>query len=245
MAAIARLLQSVADRLQDAIHHLAAIAPGRLDLLGQHPVAHRVEVLERQFLQLEIQRVQAQAVGDRRVDVEGLAGDALAMRGRHRVERAHVVQPVRELDQYDANVLRHRQQHLAETLGLLVLARLELDVVELGHAVDHVGDELAERCLDLGLGDLGVLHDVVEERRGEPLRVEPPLRQDAGDGQRVRDVGFARLAKLALMRVFGKRERALDQRYVRRGQVVTKVSGEFGDFRHAWSLRGGVVLIQL
>ncbi len=69
---------------------------------------------------------------------------ALAMRRRHLIECAHVVQPVREFDQYDANVLRHRQQHLAETLGLLVLARLELDVVELGYAIDHVGDELAE-----------------------------------------------------------------------------------------------------
>ena len=155
------------------------------------------------------------------------------MRGRHRVERAHVVQAVGELDQDDANVLRHRQQHLAEVLRLRILARLELDLVELGHAVDHVGDGLAERCLDFGLGDLGVLHHVVQQCGGEPLRVEAPLRQDAGDRQRMRDVGLARLAELALVRVFGECERALDQRYVRRGQVVTKVSGEFGNFRHA------------
>ena len=143
------------------------------------------------------------------------------------------MQPVGELDEDDADILRHRQQHLAEALCLRVLARLELDLVELGHAVDHVGDGLSERRFDLGLGDLGVLHHVVEESGGEALRVESPLRQDAGDRQRMGDVGFAGLAELALVRVFGKCERALDQRYVRRRQVVTKVSGEFRDFRHA------------
>ena len=111
---------------------------------------------------------------------------------------------------------------------------LELDLVELGDAVDHVGDGLAERRLDLGLGDVGVLHHVVEERCGEPLRVEPPLRQDAGYRQRVRDIRFAGFSKLALMRVLGEGKRALDQRDVRRRQVVAKMSGEFGDFRHVW-----------
>ena len=107
-------------------------------------------MLERQVLQLEVQRVEAEPVGDRRVDVERLARDALAMRRRHRVERAHVVQPVGELDQDDAHVARHREQHLAEALGLRFLARGELDLVELGHAVDHVGHRLAERRLELG-----------------------------------------------------------------------------------------------
>ena len=143
------------------------------------------------------------------------------------------MQPVGELDQDDAHVLRHRQQHLAEILGLRVFARLEFDLVELGHAVDHLGDGLAERGLDLVLGDAAVLHHVVEERGGEPLGVEPPLRQYAGYRQRVGDVGLARLAELPLVRLFGKGERPLYERDVRRLQVVTKVSGKFGDFRHA------------
>ena len=71
-------------------------------------------------------------------------------------------------------------------------------------------------------------------KSGEPLRVKPPLRQDAGYRQRMRNIGFARFSKLALMRVFGKGERALDQRDVRSWQVVAKMSGEFGNFRHMW-----------
>ena len=115
--------EAVADHVEQPVHHLAAVAARRLDRVGEHPVAHRVEMLEREVLQLEVQRVQAQPVGDRRVDVERLVRDPAPVRGRHRVERAHVVQPVGELDQDDADVLRHREQHLAEALRLRVLAR--------------------------------------------------------------------------------------------------------------------------
>ena len=74
----------------------------------------------------------------------------------------------------------------------------------------------------------------MEERCGEPLRVEPPLREDAGYRQRMGNIRLAGFSKLALMRLFGKGERALDQRDVRRWQVVAKMSGEFGNFRHVW-----------
>ena len=81
----------------------------------------------------------------------------------------------------------------------------------------------------------GVLHHVVEQRGGEPLRVEPPLRQDARDRERMRDVRLAGLAELAAVGRVGELERALDERDVRRRQVVAEVSGELRDFRHASS----------
>ncbi len=82
----------------------------------------------------------------------GFPGDPFAMPRRHGVQGAHVVKAVGQLDQDDANVLRHRQQHLAKILGLSIFARLELDLIELGYSVDHVGDGLAEGRLDLGFG---------------------------------------------------------------------------------------------
>ena len=120
--------------------------------------------------------------------------------GAHRVERAHVVQPVGELDQDDAHVARHGQQHLAEVLGLRVFGRLELDAIELGDAVDQLGDRLAEVLRDLVLGDRGVLHHIVQQRGHQRLAVEVPVGQDFGDRQRVRDVGVAGLALLAGVR---------------------------------------------
>ena len=46
---------------------------------------------------------------------------------------------------------------------------------------------------------VGVLDDVVQQRRDQRLRVELPLREDLGDRERVRDVGLAGLAELALV----------------------------------------------
>ena len=69
---------------------------------------------------------------------------SLLLLGRQVAERAHVVGAVGELDQDDADVARHREEHLAEVLGLLLLARGEVDLADLGDAVDQAGDLLAE-----------------------------------------------------------------------------------------------------
>ena len=72
------------------------------------------------------------------------------------------MEPVGELDQEDADVLAHRQDQLPEVLCLLFLVGLQLDAVELGHAVDQSGDLLAKLGLDVLDGGVRVLHRVVE-----------------------------------------------------------------------------------
>ena len=156
-----RLGETLPDDVQQAIHDLAPVAARGLDRLGEDPVTQRVEVLEAEILKLEVQRVQSKPIGDGRVDIERFLGDALLVRLRHRIQRAHVMQPVGELDQDDAHVARHRKQHLAETFRLRFLARIEFDLIELGYAVDHVGDGFAEFLFQFGLGDRRVFHHIV------------------------------------------------------------------------------------
>ena len=86
-----------------------------------------------------------------------------ALLGRQVVERPHVVQPVGELDHQHAQVARHRHQHLAEVLGLALLARGEGQLADLGDAVHQLGDLLAELALEVLLGGRGVFQDVVEQ----------------------------------------------------------------------------------
>ncbi len=105
----------------------------------------RLQVEEREVLELPLDLRDAEPVGERRVDLHRLARLVDAALRRQRRERAHVVQAVRELDQDDPDVLGHRDEHLAQVVALLLGERLELDLAELGDAVDELGDLVAER----------------------------------------------------------------------------------------------------
>ncbi len=106
--------------------------------------------------------------------------------GGKRSERAHVVEAVGQLDEDDADVLGHGQEHLADVLGLLLFVRQRAELAQLGDAVDEPGHVRAEALLDIRERVLGVLGDVVEQRGGDRHRVEPQLCQDLGHRERVR-----------------------------------------------------------
>ena len=110
------------------------------------------------------------------------------------------MQAIGELDEDDANVLDHRQHHLAKAFGLRLGAAVKLDLVELADTVDQQRDIGAEIFLDVGQRSRRVFDHVVQDRSGNGLRVEMHVGQLLGDGDRVRNVGFTGLAGLALVR---------------------------------------------
>jgi len=57
---------------------------------------------------------------------EGFAGDGALALGREVLEGAHVVQAVGELDEDDADIADHSEEHLADVLGLASFAIGEL-----------------------------------------------------------------------------------------------------------------------
>ena len=134
-----------------------------------------MERLEREVLELPLHLLDTEAVGERRVDLERLGGHPLLLGRRERAHRAHVVQAIRELDQQDPDVARHRHDHLANVLRLGQLPCLELQAVELGEPVDDARHLLAEALLDLLDRLLGVLHGVVQERGLQGGGVEPEV----------------------------------------------------------------------
>ena len=129
-------------------------------------------------------RLHAHAAGERRIDLERLLGDALAALGLHVLERAHVVQAVGELDEQHADVARDGDQQLAEVLRLLGLLGDEVEPLDLGQAVDEGADLRAEHLVDLGARDVGVLDDVVQQRRRDGGVVELQLGEDRRDFER-------------------------------------------------------------
>ena len=186
----------------------------RVEALADDRIGFGIELVERQVLELLAHLMHAHAAGERRVDVERFLGDAPARLRRHVLQRAHVVQPVGELDQQHAHIVGDRQQELAQVLGLLGLLGDEVELLELGEAFDQRADVVPEHLVDLGAGGRGVLDGVVQQRSGDGGVVELQIGQDRGDFERMGEVGVAGRTLLLAMRLHGVDIGAVEQRLV-------------------------------
>ena len=171
-------------------------------------VALRVERGERQVLQLPLDRVHAEPVRQRSVDLQGLPRLAFLLVLGQETQRPHVVQAVGELDHQDARVLGHRDDHLPDRLALGGVPGF--DPVELGHPVDHDRDELAELVPDPVEADVSVFDGVVQEGGAQGRDVHAEIGEDARHRHRMGDVGLAASAQLAGVCGIGELERPLD-----------------------------------
>ena len=159
-----------------------------------------------QVVQFPLDGEQAEDGGQRRVDVEGLVGDLLPLVARHAREGAQVVQPVRQLDDHHLELGRGAAEDLAVDQLLEGLAVAGV-VGDLGASFDDGLDVRAEPLADHLAGDLlHVLHRIVEQGRGEDLRVTDVqfLGEDPGHRAGVHDVRIAGSAPLAAVGLEGE-----------------------------------------
>ena len=132
------LLDLKPDLAQVLLTSRSPLGDHMLDLL----IHTGVEGLEGAVLQLPFNGVHAQTVCERGVYFKGFLGlPGCVLRGDV-LPGARIVEPVAELDDEHADVLGHRDDHLAHGLGLRRLPVLKL--VELGDAVDEQGDLTTE-----------------------------------------------------------------------------------------------------
>ena len=226
LCADAGFRQGGLDGFENLADALATIAARGLDRFRDHREAVRIQVRQAQVLQFPINLIETKTMRDRRMDVEGLARDAPPLRALQRRQRTHVVQSIRQLDQHDAHIARHRQQHLAEILGLRVFLALEFDFVELGNTIHKFGDGGAESCGDMRLGDSGVLDNIMQQCGQKGLHIELPGRANRRHGQRMGDVFLAAGTHLAQMRRLAERERLDDPINIGWLQVGRQAGGE-------------------
>ena len=216
------------------------LPPALLNLLLQPVVFVGFEKLEGQVLQLPLDGRQPQAMGDGGIDVARLQRDSPLLGRPQVLERAHVVEPVGELDEDHPGILDHRHQQLAVVLDLPFRIRPEAHAPDLGHAVHdprHLGAELG---LHIGQVDGGVLHHIVDQARGYGSGIQTEFRQDGGDTDGVGDIACAGGAPLAGV-CFGRDPVGpldpadvqavgirLDGRSKMRGQFLNRVPGNRG-----------------
>ena len=194
-----RLAQRPIEFLGNILDELALVALGPAYCLVEYAIPERVRMPEAEILQLRLERVHAEAVGDRRVDFQGFAGDTALLLRRHRVQGLHVMQAVGELEQDHPDVLHHREHHLAEALDLHFAAAVEVQLLEFADAIDQRGDLGAELLGDFILGCRRVFDDIVQKCGSDARVVQMEVGKDAGHSERMRDVGIAGLSLLSFM----------------------------------------------
>ena len=126
-------------RFHCAAHAFEILFVGRalgFDGVGNFRERFGIEMPEGEILQFAADLAHAETVRDGGIDFQCFAGDALAALGAQIAERPHVVQPVGQLDDDDADVVHHREQHLAIAFRLPILGREEIDFTQFGDAID-------------------------------------------------------------------------------------------------------------
>ena len=227
----AHRLELAAEDAPGLLDERLAVGPALVDHLLDLAVAPRVQGREGEVLELPLEGVDAEPVRERRVDLERLLGLLDLLRLGHVRERAHVVQPVRELDDQHADVARHRDDQLAVVLGLVLLLAVEVDLRQLGDAVDQRGDLAAEDALDVVEAGAGVLDGVVHQGGGDRGAVEPEPGADARAAEGVGDERLARVADLRAVPVVGEHVGAPDHVPVDVRVVLGHLSDELLELR--------------
>ena len=161
-------------------------------------------MIEGEVLEVPLDAGHAEAMGDRGVDLQRLARDPPPRLGRHVLQGRHVVQPVGELDDDHPDVARRGEDHLAEGLGLGLVAPHVLVAADLGDAVHQPGDLAAELGLQHLAGGQRVLEHVVQQPHRDAGLVEVEVGQQEGDVERMDHVRLAGAADLVLVHAGGE-----------------------------------------
>ena len=202
----ADLFHLVLQDFDDFIQVRLAFGAAAGDHVGDLAVFRGLEVEERQVFEFPLDGIDAQAMGDGRVNLERFARFVDAPVFAQASERAHVVQAVSQLDYDDADVLAHGHEHLADGGGLLVGEVRDFDLGNLRDAFHQVGHVFAEALRDVVARDAGVFDGVVQQCGANGLGVHVQRAQNDGDLDRMRNERLARFALLTFMCRVGKRE---------------------------------------
>ena len=187
----------------DAPHELIGLFLVGVQIGHDLVVGLRLQILEGLVLQLPLDLLHTEPVGQGRIDLHGLQRLADLLGRRLVLQRPGVVEPVGDLDENDADVLAHGHEHFPQILHLLLLGGGILHPGQFGDALHQFGHRAAEPLGDVVKGGVGVLDAVVKQRAHHRVGVQADFRDDLGHGQGVDDVGRAVLALLAGVLLLG------------------------------------------
>ena len=101
------------------------------------------------------------------------------------------MQPVRQLDDDDPDILCHGQQHFADIFRLLLLPGGKRHLAQLGDAVYHQGHIFAELLFNALAGGGGILHHIVQKGGYQGFGIHAQPHQNDRHCDRMADIGLA------------------------------------------------------
>ena len=108
-----RMLHVGADLLDDLVDEILSGLAGQGYLFLEIIINVRLQVFQRQIVQLDLYFGNTKTVRQRRVDLDGLSGLFLLFLRLHVLKCPHVVEAVRQLNEDDPDILGHGQEHLS------------------------------------------------------------------------------------------------------------------------------------
>ena len=158
----AALVELFADGLFDALQELLVLAALSCQTVDNLLISDRIQMLEREILEFPLDSLHAQTMRNRSIDFHRLQRFGTLFCLAHELDRPHVVQTVGQLDQDDADVLRHRDEHLAQILHLLLLFGIP-DLTQSGDAVYQIGYGCSELLCNLVVAERGIFNTIVQK----------------------------------------------------------------------------------
>ena len=101
---------------------------------------------------------------------------------------------------------------------------LDRQILQLGDAIDQLGDRRAEFDTQRFDRDIAVFGDIVQQAGRDRLGIHLHFRQDAGDGDAMSEIGFARFSLLPGMGALGAVKSRGDQVHLVRFDIGQRLS---------------------
>ena len=138
-------------------------------------IGKRVKVAECKVFKLVLYRAYTEPVRYRRIDIHSFMRDSPALSLRAETERSHIMQPVRQLDDYYSYIIAHCKKYLSDILRLLLLFGEYFHLAELCNAVYKHCHVRAELLVQLFKRAGRILNNIVQKCRTYSVGIHSKL----------------------------------------------------------------------
>ena len=99
--------------IYNTLNKLLTFCFTQCNLFHQIIIDIRLQIFQRQVIQFYLDLGNTKTLRNRCIDVHGLSGFFLLLFRAHILQRTHIMQTVRQLDNNDTDIFRHSQKHFS------------------------------------------------------------------------------------------------------------------------------------